>query len=159
MARELLIAWAGRRRRDDWERLCADYRERIGRWAPVRELVVKARGRAREARARRAAEGEALLGALPDPCWIVALDRLGDEVSTEELARRLEAVRRDWPHPVAFVLGSDLGLDPAVLDAARWRLSLSRLTFPHELARLLVYEQLYRVLSIDAGIDYHRGSL
>lgn len=161
MARELLIAWAGRRRRDAWERLCADYRERIGRWAPVRERVVKARGRAGagEGRERLAAEGEALLGALPDPCWIVALDRRGDEVSTEELARRLGKIRRDWPHPVAFVLGSDLGLGPAVLDAARWRLSLSRLTFPHELARLLVYEQLYRVLSIDAGIDYHRGPL
>lgn len=161
MARDLIIAWAGRRRRDAWERLCADYRERIGRWAPVREVVVKARGRAGtgEGSERRAAEGEALLAGLPDPCWIVALDRRGEAVSTEELARRLGTIRRDWPHPVAFVLGSDLGLDDAVLDAARWRLSLSRLTFPHELARLLVYEQLYRVLSIDAGIDYHRGSL
>lgn len=161
MARELIIAWAGRRRRDAWERLCADYRERIGRWAPIREVVVKARGGSGrgEDRARRAAEGEALLAALPEPCWIVALDRRGETASTEELARRLERIRRDWPHPVAFAVGSDLGLDPAVLEAARWRLSLSALTFPHELARLLVYEQLYRVLSIEAGIDYHRGPL
>lgn len=158
MARELIVAWAGRRRRDAWDRLCAGYRERIGHWVPIRELVVKAKA-AGEGRERRAAEGQAMLAALPSPCWIVALDRRGRTYSTEELARRLDEVRTDWPHPVAFAIGSDLGLDPAVLDAARLRLSLSALTFPHELARLLLYEQLYRVLSLDAGIKYHRGPL
>lgn len=158
MARELLICWAGRHRRDAWEDLCADYRKRIEHWMPVREVVVKPKG-AGEGKERRAAEGEALLAALPDPCWLVALDRRGKGLSTNELARRLGALREEWPHPVAFALGSDLGLDPAVLSAARLRLSLSALTFPHEIARLLVYEQLYRVLSIQAGIKYHRGPI
>ncbi|HLE85416.1 MAG TPA: 23S rRNA (pseudouridine(1915)-N(3))-methyltransferase RlmH [Thermoanaerobaculia bacterium] len=158
MARELIVAWAGRHRRDAWERLCADYRERIGRWLPVRELAIRAKA-AGEGRERRAAEGAALLAALPDPCWLVALDRRGEALATEELARRLGRLRTDWPHPVAFVLGSDLGLDPEVLAAARLRLSLSALTLPHELARLVLYEQLYRVLSLDAGIKYHRGPL
>ncbi len=158
MARELLILWAGRHRRDVWESLCADYRERIERWMPVREVVVRAKS-AGDDRARLAAEGEALLAALPDPCWTVALDRRGRETSTEELARRMGKLRDEWPHPVAFVLGSDLGLDRSVLDAARWRLSLSKMTFPHELARLLLYEQIYRVLSIHAGIKYHRPPL
>ena len=158
MSRELIVAWAGRHRRDAWERLCADYRGRIARWVPVREVVVKARG-AGEGRERRAAEGRALLAALPDPCWLVALDRRGRELSTEELARRLGELRSDWPHPVAFAIGSDLGLDPEVLEAARLRLSLSALTLPHELARLLLYEQLYRVLSLEAGIKYHRQPL
>jgi 23S rRNA (pseudouridine1915-N3)-methyltransferase len=158
MARELIVAWAGRHRRDAWERLCADYRKRIGRWLPVRELAVRAKA-AGEGRERRAAEGAALLAALPDPCWLVALDRRGETLATEELARRLGRLRTDWPHPVAFAIGSDLGLDPEVLAAARLRLSLSALTLPHELARLVLYEQLYRVLSLDAGIKYHRGPL
>lgn len=158
MGRELIVAWAGRHRRDAWDRLCRDYRERIERWTPIREVVVKARGKG-EGGERRAAEGEALLAALPDPCWLVALDRRGKTLSTEELARRMGKLRREWPHPVAFAVGSDLGLDPAVLDRARLRLSLSALTFPHELARLLLHEQLYRVLSIHAGIQYHRGPL
>lgn len=158
MGRELIVAWAGRHRRDAWDRLCGDYRERIGRWMPIREVVVKAKGTG-EGKERRAAEGEALLSALPDPCWLVALDRRGKSLSSEELARRVGKLRREWPHPVAFALGSDLGLDPAVLDRARLRLSLSGLTLPHELARLLLYEQLYRVLSIHAGIQYHRGPL
>lgn len=158
MARELLICWAGRHRRDAWEELCADYRERIARWTPIREVVVKVKGTG-EGRERRAAEGEAILAALPDPCWLVALDRRGKALSTNQLARRLGDLQEEWPHPVAFALGSDLGLDPAVLSAARLTLSLSALTFPHEIARLLVYEQLYRVLSIDAGIKYHRGPI
>ncbi len=158
MAREYLIAWAGRHRRDAWERLAAGYRERIERWVPVRELAVKVRGTG-EGAERLAAEGEALLAALPDPCWIVALDRRGRELSTEELAERLARLRRDWPHPVAFLVGSDLGLAPEVLRNARLRLSLGRMTYPHELARLMVYEQLYRVLSIHAGIKYHRQPL
>ncbi len=155
MAREYLIVWAGRHRRDVWESLCADYRQRMERWVPVRELAVKVKPTGDE-RSRLAAEGEALLAALPDPCWLVALDRRGNELSTLDLAARLAKVRRQWPHPVAFVIGSDLGLDRTVLDAARLRLSLSKLTLPHELARLLLHEQLYRVLSIDAGIKYHR---
>lgn len=158
MAREYLICWAGRHRRDAWEALSADYRGRIGRWMPVREVVVKAKATG-EGAERRAAEGEALLAALPDPCWLVALDRRGRALSTEDLARRLGKLKREWPHPVAFAIGSDLGLDPAVLDAARLRLSLSALTFPHEIARLLLYEQIYRVLSLEAGIKYHRGPI
>lgn len=158
MAREFLVLWAGRHRRDVWDSLCAEYRERIGRWTPVREQAVKVKP-VGDPRSRLAAEGEALLGAVPDPCWLVALDRRGSELSTEQLARRLRRLRREWPHPVAFVLGSDLGLHRSVLDAARLRLSLSKLTFPHELARLLLYEQLYRVLSIHAGIKYHRQPL
>jgi len=158
VGRELIVAWAGRHRRDAWDRLSRDYRERIGRWMPIREVVVKTKGTG-PGKERMAAEGEALLAALPDPCWLVALDRRGKGLSTEELARRIGELRREWPHPVAFALGSDLGLDPAVLERARLRLSLSALTLPHELARLLLYEQLYRVLSIHAGIQYHRQPL
>jgi 23S rRNA (pseudouridine1915-N3)-methyltransferase len=158
VARELLIVWAGRHRRSAWDDLCAGYRRRIARVLPVRDLPVRSR-RAGQGRERRRAEGEALLGALPRPCFTVALDRGGELASSEELARRFARRRREWPHAMAFVVGSDLGLDPAVLEAARERWSLGPLTLPHELARLVLYEQLYRALSIEAGIDYHRPSL
>lgn len=159
MGREIVIAWAGKHQRGVWDRLCGDYRERIERWMPVRELAVKVKGSAGEGRQRLEAEAEALLAALPDPCLVVALDRRGEPRSSEQLARWLTRQRRDWPHPIAFVLGSDLGLDRSVLEAARLRLSLSKMTFPHELARLMLHEQIYRALSIQAGIQYHRRPL
>jgi 23S rRNA (pseudouridine1915-N3)-methyltransferase len=119
---------------------------------------VRAR-RGGEGEARRRAEGDALLAALPEPCWTVALDRRGDAPTSAELARSFARRRREWPHAIAFLVGSDLGLDPALRAAARERWSLGPLTLPHELARLVLYEQLYRALSIEAGIDYHRASL
>ena len=90
---------------------------------------------------------------------MIALDRRGKALSSLELAGRLETLREEWPHPVAFLLGSDLGLSKAVLQNARERLSFGPMTLPHELARLVLYEQLYRALSIRAGIKYHREPL
>ena len=155
MARELVIVWAGRHHRSGWEEICTDYRRRIVRWVPVRDVPVRARAAAEDPQRQRL-EGQALLAAVPDPGWIVALDSRGEMPDSGQLAERLARLRNEWPHPIAFVIGSDLGLDRAVLDAARWTLSLGRLTLSHELARVVLYEQLYRVLTIEAGMSYHR---
>ncbi len=158
MPRELVVAWVGRHRRDPWERLCAPYRERIGRHLPVREIALVERAAGNE-RQRVGREADSLLASLPDPCWLVALDRRGEARSSEELARWLAGLIEGWPHAIAFAIGSDLGLGPATLEAARERLSLGPLTLPHELARLVLYEQLFRALSLAAGMKYHRGPL
>lgn len=155
MSREIRIVWAGRHRRQGWEELCGGYRRRIARFLPVRDQPVKVKGAA-DGVERRRAEGRALLAALPDPVWAIALDSRGVAVGSEALAERLERLRREWPHPVAFLLGSDLGLADEVLAGAREILSLGPLTLSHELARLVLYEQLYRALSMAAGINYHR---
>ena len=155
MARELVIVWAGRHHRSGWEEICTDYRRRIVRWVPVRDVPVRSRAAADDPQRQRA-EGQALLAAVPDPVWIVALDSRGEMPDSGQLAERLARLRNEWPHPIVFILGSDLGLDRTVLDAARWTLSLGRLTLSHELARVVLYEQLYRALTIEAGMSYHR---
>lgn len=87
----------------------------------------------------------------------MALDERGTEWSTEELASFLHV---HLPlGPLVFVIGSDLGLHPEVLERAQVRWSLTRLTLPHELARLLVMEQLYRALDLLAGGSYHRAKV
>jgi 23S rRNA (pseudouridine1915-N3)-methyltransferase len=155
LGREFLILWAGRHQRREWEELCARYRERIRRVVPVRELPIRVRG-AGDDPGRARAEGEAILAALPDPAWLVALDARGEATTSEALAAELGRLRREWPHPVAFALGSDEGLAPAVLSAARRVLSFGPMTLSHELARLVLYEQLYRALAIESGSRYHR---
>jgi 23S rRNA (pseudouridine1915-N3)-methyltransferase len=103
--------------------------------------------RDREARSLR----ERLAAA--DRGTVVALDRRGSLLDTRELARRLER----WASPRAtFVIGGPLGLHPRFLDEADARWSLSPLTFPHELTRVLVAEQLYRALTLARGIPYHK---
>ncbi len=155
MSRELVIAWAGRHQRRAWEDLAADYRRRIERFLPVRDLAVKARPTG-EGAERKRAEARALTAALPEKCWTIALDPRGEMLSSAAFAARLARLRHDWPHAIAFVLGSDLGLDEELLGRTRQSISFGPLTLPHELARVVLYEQLYRALCIDAGINYHR---
>ena len=155
MGRELVVLWAGRHQRSNWEEICESYRKRIARLAPVRDVPVRARAAADDPQ-RLKAEGQALLAALPPSAWSFALDARGDMLTSEQLAERLARLKKEWPHPIAFLIGSDLGLDRAVLDAARTVLSLGPLTLSHELARLVLYEQLFRALAIEAGMSYHR---
>ncbi len=153
--RELMVVWAGRHQRSNWEELCASYRERIERWAPVRDVPVRARV-APDDPHRRQAEMQALLAALPASAYKVALDSRGEALAPSSFAARLGRLRGEWPHPVAFLVGSDLGLHPELVAQARWVLSFGPLTLSHELARVVLYEQLYRALSIEAGMSYHR---
>ena len=155
MSREIVILWAGRRRRKGWEELCADYRRRIVHHVPLRDQMVKVAAGG-DGHGRRRAEAAALTAALPEPCWPIALDARGRMTSSEELSARLARLRDEWPHPIAFLIGSDLGLDGPVLAAARERLSLGPMVLGHELARLVLYEQIYRALCIERGIKYHR---
>ena len=147
------MVWAGRHRRKPWETLYDDYRQRLGRHLDLSERQIKARG---EGAQRRRAEGQAMLAALPDSCWTIALDPRGKALGSEALSAELSRLAEEWPHPVAFLIGSDLGLDPEVVRRARSRLSFGPMIFGHELARLMLYEQIYRSISIEKGIKYHR---
>ena len=158
MAREILVLWAGRHRRDDWDALCARYRERIARFVDLKEIAIKVKGSA-TAGNRALTEGQALLAAVPDRSWPVALDRQGKTYSSPQLATWLRARLETSQDPIVFLLGSDLGLHSEVLERARDRLSFGPMTLPHELARLVLYEQLYRAFCITAGIKYHRDPL
>ncbi len=103
-----------------------------------------------------AREGSRLLAALPARAACIVLDVAGEPLSSEELARRLADFGTAGRSEVAFVVGGSLGLDEAVKGRADLRLSLSRMTFPHQLVRLILLEQLYRALSILRGEPYHK---
>ena len=135
---------------------CNDYLRRLRRVAEVREVEVREAARAGSPALQRREEAKRLTGALPDRAVRVALDQRGEPWSSEELARRVGAWR-DAARPVALVIGGAEGLDPAVLEASDLRWSLGPLTLPHELARVVVMEQLYRAFAILRGAPYHKG--
>ncbi|MCP9914928.1 23S rRNA (pseudouridine(1915)-N(3))-methyltransferase RlmH [Cyanobium sp. ATX 6F1] len=101
-----------------------------------------------------ASEAQAVLAALRPDERLVALAEEGERLGSVDLARRLEGFGSER---LAFVIGGADGLDPALKARASWLLSLSALTFPHELARLLLLEQLYRARTILQEGPYHRG--
>ena len=103
-----------------------------------------------------AAESKRMLACLPVDCFTVALDERGKSVTTEQLARLLQ----DWMRigrDVAFLIGGADGLDQRVKQEAALTLSLSSMTLPHQLVRVLLAEQLYRALSLLRNHPYHRG--
>ena len=122
---------------------CDGYLERLRHYARVEEREVKDEAR--------------VLGAVPDGTRLVALSERGEQWTSAQVAdwtARWEQDGRD----VTFAIGGAEALPEAVLGKAERMWSLSRLTFPHELARVLLYEQLYRAYTIRRGEPYHRGS-
>lgn len=158
MALRFQVLWAGRTSPEPWESLSTEYRRRIEPWVPIEEKAIRVPGKS-DGRVRRKAEGEALASATPAGAFRVALTQEGELWTSERLARQVDTWRAEWPHPVVFYLGSDLGLEPGLVTGCRLRLAFGRITLPHHLARLVLLEQLYRALSITAGIHYHRPTL
>src|SRR5690606_28040779 len=102
-------------------------------------------------------EGERMLAAVPAGAHVVALDEHGAAWSTAELARRLEHWSGLGSSAVCFLIGGPDGLAPACLARARERWSLSALTLPHGLVRIVAAEALYRAVSLLEGHPYHRA--
>jgi 23S rRNA (pseudouridine1915-N3)-methyltransferase len=119
-----------------------DYLRRLRRYLRIEELELRVRGR------------RTMQDAIEGWC-AVALTRDGTAWSSEDLARRLGEWRLAG-RPVALVIGGPEGLEPAVLETAHLRWSLGPLTLPHELARVVVLEQLYRAATMLAGHPYHQ---
>lgn len=88
---------------------------------------------------------------VPEPTW-VALDVKGELVDSPTLSRKLLKLGTRWN----FVIGDAEGVPPALLQKSAWRWSLSPLTFTHQMTRLILLEQVYRALEIDAGSSYHK---
>jgi len=132
-----------------------DYLTRLARYVTVEEREVKEASRAPTVEAGQRDEHAALAAKVPPGSRLVALDRSGKTWSSEELARRLD----DWrltARPVTFVIGGSHGLAPALVAKADDTWSLGVLTLPHELARVVVLEQLYRGFTILRGEPYHK---
>ncbi len=137
----------------------ADYAKRLppalGLEAP---RIALARGHDRDPARAVAAEGERLLAAIAAKDTVVALDERGERWTTAGFARRL----RDWQvagADIALLVGGPDGLAATCLARADMRWSLSPLTLPHALVRVLVAEQIYRAVSLNAGHPYHRASV
>lgn len=135
---------------------CDDYLRRLGRRAEVHEVEVREAARAPTRAVQQAEEASRLGARLPPRARVIALARDGTGWSSTDLARRLGRWETEG-RPLVFVLGGSTGLDPAFVAGAEQRWSLGPLTLPHELARVVVAEQLYRAGTILRGEPYHKG--
>lgn len=135
-----------------------EYETRAARYwrLEVMEVASGAKGR-QDPEAVREAEGERLLARIPEAGTVVALTREGRSLSSPELAHFLEGQAVASVPSVTFIVGGAFGLSSRILERAHLHLSLSSMTLPHELARTVLAEQLYRAGSILRGEPYHKG--
>ena len=103
-----------------------------------------------------AREAEAIRKAIPKGAWFCVLTPEGKLQSSEELADTMKSVKNSGKSAACFLIGSSFGMDPSLKTQADFKLSMSKMTFPHHLARVMVLEQLYRAESIQAGSKYHK---
>ena len=136
---------------------CDDYLRRLSRYVRVREVEVREAPRAPTLASQRQQEAARLRERVPEGAAVVALARAGRPLTSEALAGQMER----WQlaaRPLALLLGGSYGLAAELLADAEMRWSLGPLTLPHELARLVVLEQLYRAFTILRGEPYHKGA-
>lgn len=104
----------------------------------------------------REKEGERILKALKDDAYVIALAIEGKMLDSVELSQKIERLGVSGTSHIAFVIGGSLGLAPAVMKRADYALSFSRMTFPHQLMRVVLLEQLYRSYRILKNEPYHK---
>jgi len=152
---KLAVVAVGKVRDRGLARLADDYATRIAKFTPFVVHEVKD-GRAKTADLRKRLEGDRLLGKLPPKARVVLLDERGDDLTSVQLSARLDGWTRRRVRDVRFVVGGPDGFDPRVRERADERWRLSSLTLPHEVARVVLFEQLYRAWTILRGIPYHK---
>ena len=129
------------------EAAIAEYSKRLGRYCRL-EILQEAQIRDKE--------GERILAHIKEDAYVIALAIDGKQRSSEEMAAWMEDLGVRGESHLQFIIGGSLGLSQAVLNRADTKISFSRLTFPHQLMRVILLEQIYRSFRIIKGEPYHK---
>ncbi|MGC1348623.1 MAG: 23S rRNA (pseudouridine(1915)-N(3))-methyltransferase RlmH [Xanthobacteraceae bacterium] len=158
----LVIAAIGRLKQGPERELAAHYLKRAeaaGRSLGLRdfEIVEIRESRAQDIARRRVEESIALANVIPDGAIVVVLDQRGESLDSPALASLLREWRAQDRAAVCFIVGGADGLAPSLIERAKVRLAFGNATWPHQLVRVMLLEQLYRAGTILAGHPYHRS--
>jgi len=152
------ICWVGKTQNAPIKSLLLEYIERVKHLAPIETVEVPdlSRRRGLKGAVLLAAEGAELARVIGNDCRKVVLDERGKQFSSPEFARWIEAEQVHGTRQIVFIIGGPEGVARGLSEQAHLRLSLGRMTWPHEMARVLLAEQIYRALSILRNIPYHK---
>ena len=155
------LACVGKLKEAYWRDACAEYAKRLQAFCKLNivqidEVRLPDAPSDAQIDAALEAEGQRLLSHVPSGAAVIALCIEGKELSSTALSQQLMNWTVDGISHVVLIIGSSCGLSNTVKQAARLKLSMSPMTFPHQLARVMVLEQLYRALQIAAGGKYHK---
>lgn len=149
------FVWVGRTRGGSLCELESDYLRRLRHFHPCEVAVAKPCSDGPDSE-RLVREGREIDSKMKDATYTIALDRAGAQMDSCEFSRFMRRLLDASQREVAFIIGGQLGIDQRVLHSVDHRLSLSKMTFPHELCRVILLEQVYRACSIQSGAPYHK---
>ena len=157
---QVTIITVGNLKESYWREAVAEYEKRLGAFCKptliqLKEARVADDPSEGEIRTALADEGKRILAAIPPRAYTVALCVEGKQFSSEALAKKLESALSDGGS-LCLIIGSSHGLAQEVKDTCKLRLSVSELTFPHQLMRVILYEAIYRCYQISRGSKYHK---
>lgn len=147
-----LIA-AGKLKEKFYIEACGEYLKRIKPMSAIEVLEITEEANRPDGLKR---EGEKILSAIPPKAFVIAMCIEGKMMDSPSLAKVFSDAQNRGFSNMVFIIGSSNGLDGAVKERADLRLSMSPMTFPHHLARVMALEQIYRALSINGGSKYHK---
>ena len=140
---------------------CEEYKKRLGAWARVEEIILKEErlpDNPTEAQIKAGlfAEEKRILEKISPKAYVIAMCVEGKQLSSEEYAAKIEEITNTGYSEIVLIIGSSFGMTDTVKQRANFRLSVSKLTFPHQLLRVILYEATYRAMSIINGTKYHK---
>ena len=155
------IIAVGRMKEKPYRAMADEYLKRLSRYGKFEEIELPdlpepANSSPAIERQIRQKEGEAILAKIREDDVVIALCIEGKPCSSVELSRRMEELAVAGKTQLTFLIGGSVGLDESLKRQADWRLSMSPMTFPHHLARIMLLEQIYRAYQISAGTKYHK---
>jgi 23S rRNA (pseudouridine1915-N3)-methyltransferase len=154
------IICVGKFKEKYWEAASAEYMKRLGAYCSisvteVREEKLPANASAADERNVIDAEGRSILSKVTKGDYVIALDVRGRELGSEDIAEKIRETA--FTHStIDFIIGGSLGLSDEVKSRADLKMSFGRITLPHQLARVVLLEQIYRAFKINAGETYHK---
>ena len=155
------IICVGKLKEKYWSDAVAEYSKRLKRFCNLEITELKETrlpdkaGQAEEEQVKES-EGEEILKKIKDNVYVIALEVQGKKLSSEKLAAKIEDLALDGHSNLAFVIGGSLGLSKAVSRRADYSLSFSDMTFPHQMMRVILLEQIYRSFKINRNETYHK---
>ena len=155
---KISLVWPASSSEKDFEEAIDRYLKRIRHFYPIEVIEVSAeRGRQTQSdAATMRSQSSRLVAAIPARGTVVVLDERGQMLDSLKFARWLERLTIDSPHGIHFVVGGDVGFDDTVRNRADKVLSLSAMTLPHQVARVVLLEQIYRACTLIRNIRYHK---
>ena len=155
------IVCVGKLKERYWIDAVTEYLKRLSRYCrmeivELKEARLPDHASPAEEEQVKTVEGESILRSLSADSYVIALDVKGKQLSSEQLSEKIENLALEGRSTVDFIIGGSLGLSEAVRKRADFRLSFSAVTFPHQMMRVILLEQIYRAFKISRNEPYHK---